>query len=775
MQRWSKAFPAGICISALAALATPLASASLARVEAAATAAPTQLQIAGASSLKARLTAGNPALGKFDGSFLRIKAAYDAASTGGTRGSVDLAAANPKAHLRYESPLAAPSVLIDAIVSGDPQVAKAQLENLGFKTSAVFRNDIGGWLPVDRAADAAALSSLRFAKTAMMHTRSRANAAPADPVAYEGDFVQGSLALKQATGLNGSGITVGVISDSFNCNGQYDAANPGGTHLGDYADDVALGALPAGVNIIKDDPNLNSTGAYCTGTDEGRALAQIVYAVAPGAKLAFYTADGSEADFAQGIITLAMPTSQTNPVNNLKGGGAQIVDDDVGYFDEPVYQEGEVGIAVDTVVAQGALYFSSAANEGVNSYETASASFTGTAATGAPNAGEQTLLIGTDASGNKYYYLPITIPRLPPGGEIPISLFWDQPYQSGYPNDPGDVLGAPGVANGPGAASVMDICVGDASGNVPTTGSLTNGTDTVGVGNNPDPANDNCSGPSGVAPNIVNGTELNPIPGEADPYNLVVVFNPSSNATSAPIQASLIIGLVSGPAPDRVKVIIQDDGLGTQITRFATNSSTMQGHPLSPNAMAVAAMFYGNSIACGQTANTVEPYSSNGGSEMLFGPNGVALPSPYVPNKPDITAPDGITTSFFGYAPFYTLAANAPAQCQPGAYVDDSFFGTSAAAPHAAGLAALLMQADPSASNGEIYNTMRLTATPMGSSTGYNYASGNGLVQAQAAKTLLDSLVAPPQSSGGGGGGAFAPLLLLPGLLLAGLRRRKRR
>ena len=39
--------------------------------------------------------------------------------------------------------------------------------------------------------------------------------------------------------------------------------------------------------------------------DEGRAMLQIVHDVAPGASLAFYTGDNSEADFANGIGALA--------------------------------------------------------------------------------------------------------------------------------------------------------------------------------------------------------------------------------------------------------------------------------------------------------------------------------------------------------------------------------------------------------------------------------------------------------------------------------------
>jgi hypothetical protein len=765
MHAWLKAFPAGICVTTLAALTAPSASAAFqAEAELRAAADSASLHVLGAPAVE-RATTLAPALGKLDNSLLRLSRAYQLAQASGAPATADLRLQNPRARLRYSDPLAAPAVLVDVFVSGDPQAARAQLEQLGFKTSAVFGNDIGGWLPLDQAAQAAALSNLRLVRTAMMHTRATP---PADPVAYQGDFAQGSLALKQATGLNGSGVTVGIISDSFNCNGAFDAANPTATHRGDYADDVALGALPAGVTVIKEDPaNANAAFPACPGTDEGRALAQIVYAVAPGAKLAFYTADGSEADFAQGIQTLALSTAKKDP-NGLAGGGAQIIDDDVGYFDEPVYQEGEVGVAIDTVVQQGVLYFSSAGNEGRNSYENDQPSFSGSGAAKAPNAGEQ--LLNIDTSGKtKTYYLPITIPALANNDGYNISLFWDQPYQSSTgANDPGDVNGNPGIANGPGAASVLDICIGDANGNISSTGTI--GGD--GIYNGPLSTVTSCAGASNLAPNPAsNGATSQP--GDKDPYNLIQVFN-TSGATTPAVQASLVIGLISGPAPHRVKVIVQDDGRGTTINQFATNSSTIQGHPLSPNAMTVGAAFYDQTPACdGKPQATLESFSSAGGSTMLFDPNGAALTPQYVPRKPDITAPDGITTSFFGFA--VNPISTSTTQCQLSTKYPFNFFGTSAAAPHAAGVAALLLQAHPGATPEQVYSALRISAQHMDTAvTGFSYDSGYGLVQAQAAKTALDNNLTPQSASGGGGGGAFAPMLLLPGLLLAGLRRRKR-
>ena len=85
--------------------------------------------------------------------------------------------------------------------------------------------------------------------------------------------------------------------------------------------------------------------------DEGRAMLQIVHDVAPGASLAFYTAVNSEADFANGIGKLAASVASG-------GAGAKVIADDVGYFDEPFFQDGIVAQAIDAVEAQGVAYFS---------------------------------------------------------------------------------------------------------------------------------------------------------------------------------------------------------------------------------------------------------------------------------------------------------------------------------------------------------------------------------------------------------------------------------
>ena len=124
--------------------------------------------------------------------------------------------------------------------------------------------------------------------------------------------------------VNGSGITVGVLSDSFN-------------DLGGAAADEADGALPpaSDIDVLQDLPS--------GGSDEGRAMMQIVHDIAPGADLAFYTAFGGEQSFADGILALA-------------AAGAKVIVDDVYYSDEPFFQNGVVAQAIQTVEAEGVTH-----------------------------------------------------------------------------------------------------------------------------------------------------------------------------------------------------------------------------------------------------------------------------------------------------------------------------------------------------------------------------------------------------------------------------------
>ena len=113
-------------------------------------------------------------------------------------------------------------------------------------------------------------------------------------------------------------------------------------------------------------------------------MLQIVHDIAPGAALAFDTAFGGEAAYANAVLALAQ-------------AGATVIVDDAFYVTEPFFQDGLIAQAVETVHAQGVAYFTAAGNKRAHSYEIRAPSFPVTASAGQPNAGEQ--LLNFDGSG----------------------------------------------------------------------------------------------------------------------------------------------------------------------------------------------------------------------------------------------------------------------------------------------------------------------------------------------------------------------------------------
>ncbi|MBS0661174.1 MAG: S8 family serine peptidase [Verrucomicrobia bacterium] len=162
--------------------------------------------------------------------------------------------------------------------------------------------------------------------------------------------------------INGTNVRVGIISDSFaatvNVNDTAHTARARTT----LAQDIASGDLPGPGNpagrttpvAIVSDPFAGDTPAADRGSDEGRGMAQIVHDVAPGARLAFASGFGGQATMAEAIRALASTAAGAF--------GADIIVDDVLYLDAPMFQDGIVAQAVDEVVGRGVSYFTSASN-----------------------------------------------------------------------------------------------------------------------------------------------------------------------------------------------------------------------------------------------------------------------------------------------------------------------------------------------------------------------------------------------------------------------------
>ncbi|MEV5719663.1 S8 family serine peptidase [Amycolatopsis mediterranei] len=171
---------------------------------------------------------------------------------------------------------------------------------------------------------------------------------------------------------------------------------------------------------------------------------------------------------------------------------------------------------------------------------------------------------------------------------------------------------------------------------------------------------------------------------------------------------------------------------------FSTNGVT-NGHSAAVDAFSVAAApaaaAFGRPLEAGDPANPAGPYpglftasskwerfSSDGKRRLFYNADGTAITPGNVSstggtvrNKPDITAADGVATSVTGFQPF---------------------FGTSAAAPHAAAIAALLLSGRPTATPAQVRTALVSSAIDLGT-PGFDTVTGNGVIMAGPALAAL--------------------------------------
>lgn len=167
--------------------------------------------------------------------------------------------------------------------------------------------------------------------------------------------------------------------------------------------------------------------------------------------------------------------------------------------------------------------------------------------------------------------------------------------------------------------------------------------------------------------------------------NVIAASTNTQSGTQNPFE--LIDSTASDDLGNRL-VVVQFAGvdrflhLNTHRGQLATaTDGQIFGHPAAEGAIAVAAVNVataGGGAFTGGAANPVEPFSSDGPRRIFFEADGTPIGAALdgvqqneVRDVPDVAAADGVTTATPGFNPF---------------------FGTSAAAPHAAGLAALIQQ-----------------------------------------------------------------------------------
>jgi hypothetical protein len=302
---------------------------------------------------------------------------------------------------------------VSAYADGDVNALRTELVAKGMIGAAVHGNAVTGRVPIEALSDMSTIPSLRFMRPSMARTN-------VGLTTSQGDRSQRSDVARQRFNVNGRGVRVGVMSDSYNCS---EGALVPGEPFTTAPQDKASGDLPQDILVLKD---LSPTPSPdCA--DEGRGMMQLIHDVAPASSLAFYTAFESAEDFAAGIVALA-------------DAGSKIIVDDVIYFAEPMFLDGPIAQAADRVKSRGVAYFSSAGNQARQSYES------GFRRSGSEGAGGGVL--HDFSAGEAVDDMQGVTAQA--GSASLLSFQWDQPWFS---------------VNGKGSASDVDIYFVDDSGN----------------------------------------------------------------------------------------------------------------------------------------------------------------------------------------------------------------------------------------------------------------------------------------------------------------------
>lgn len=550
------------------------------------------------------------------GGGLRELAAWHATNAQGL--APQRSAAVVQDHLRSSSQRvqsdAAGRVVVDVYLNGAAPEAdvRAALEALGAhvlaslpggRSTAAAHGVMSAYLPVEQAAAVAKLPGVQ--SVMLVHRPWRRVGAKTS---------QGLPPMKvlpvQRRKFKGAGITVGVVSDSYN-----------------------VTAPTAGVDVTRDDlPGLGNRAKHTTpvnvieegapddssNIDEGRAMLQIIHDVAPESALAFCAVGVTQATFADAIRRLRTE------------GNCDIIVDDIGFAEEPMFSDGIVAQAVEEVVNSAALagrkviYYSAAGNSGELGYES---DFAPVSDADARNgmAGANNLKLSqvpAELSGGGFHnFTPAAAPNIAQrfvvsGDYVEINFQWN------------DLFDAAAMT------SDFNLLVFDEDGNFLTTD---------GGGNSV----------SGVDDAFATGQALE---------RLFLAPDFAGGDRVYQIAISRRAG-GSGAAQHFRYVADSEGGIGGKF--FNLKVPTMFGHSGARSGDGVAAYAY-NKLA------RPEDFSSFGPVAIYFDDAGNRLGSPEVRLQPTIAGPDGVATSLAGFRPF---------------------FGTSAAAPHAAGAAALMLQA----------------------------------------------------------------------------------
>jgi Subtilase family len=481
---------------------------------------------------------------------------------------------------------------------------------------------------------------------------------PSGEIVSEGvqqlDAGEGPGEAREKFPVDGSEVTVGILSDSFN------AAKAVATHA---LKDEESGDLPGPESPCANNEAVEVLDEFKgkEAADEGRGMAQIVHDVAPGAKIDFATAfKPAMFGFAENITKLAE-------------AGAQVIADDVFYFEEPFFQDGPVAVAVNEAVKSGVAYFSAAGNDNLTdpegheiaSWETPEFRDAGSCPPEVENLNgfnaSHCLDFNPGAGVDKTFGIKVESDSV-----LTVDLQWDEPWF--------------------GVETDLDALLLNADGQLVEL-----------------EASDNIN--------------------SQQPTEILQWINSSSSTQTV----QLVLNRYSGGDP-RLKFGLLENGSGVAATEYPKSTGedvvgpTIFGHSGSASAVSVGAIHF-------KSKSAPEEYSSRGPVRHDFGPvNGGEEPAdpiaPEILSKPDVIATDcGLTT-------FFAVFAKG---------VGWRFCGTSAAAPHAAGVAALMLDQESTAKPAEVRAALQSSASEVGEFGAC--AVGAGLIDATAA---IEDLLSPP-------------------------------
>ncbi|HOV68672.1 MAG TPA: PKD domain-containing protein, partial [Methanoregulaceae archaeon] len=210
--------------------------------------------------------------------------------------------------------------------------------------------------------------------------------------------------------------------------------------------------------------------------------------------------------------------------------------------------------------------------------------------------------------------------------------------------------------------------------------------------------------------------------GAGNPIEIAVVFaEPDED-----LDVEVNVALYSGEART-LEVFVAQGGQAKLLPVNLVEADSIFGHPAAHGAVAVGA-------ADVATPDALEPYSSRG-------PVTIRWPAPEVRRKPDVAGPDGNLISGAGGWGFYDAGRRR-------------FFGTSASAPHVAGLAALAWSGRPTATAQEVKDALFATAQDRGpggfdDGWGHGWPDGTGLARALGIERLRGAGGGPPRAAFG--------------------------